>query len=102
MKKPAPILRRAIRSKFGNEGKVVTCERLATPDEIRTTTKPDVVSLWIVSPLLPVVDAHYKNTPYVLDECLRPIRDPGEAATDEMVALLGKPSSLPQPSKERA
>lgn len=28
------------------------------------------------------------------DECLRPIRDPGDDADDEMVQLLGKPSEV--------
>lgn len=44
---------------------------------------------------------YFQQTP-VRSTSLRPIRDPGEDATDEMVALLGKPSSLPHPSKEHA
>ena len=32
----------------------------------------------------------------VADSCLRPIRDPGEDATDEMVELLGKPVAKPE------
>lgn len=39
-----------------------------------------------------LVEAHADGFPcFVADECLRPIRDPGEDATDETLVLLGKP-----------
>lgn len=48
----------------------------------------------------PILKKCGRKESVIADKWLRPILDPGEDATDEMVALLGKPAS--QPSKEHA
>jgi hypothetical protein len=60
-----------------------------------TVLRPHKDSLgvyWDYEPLLQTVDGYVVAA--VEDECLRPIRDPGEDAVDEMVQKLGKPQEV--------
>lgn len=77
-----------VRSKSGNEGKIVRCIRLCTPAEADAEhywSGP----LWKVDALLVAKRrGDVKFTPHCPDECLRPIRDPGDDAQDEMLRPL--------------
>lgn len=75
-------------------GKIVQCVRFV--GNKRSVTGEFVLCLEIDPPLVNGSGA----LSICADKALRPIRDPGEDATDEMVAILGKPAS--QPSKEYA
>lgn len=86
-----------IRSDAKNAGKVVEVLRPATKIEsegfrhfnegfhwwVRSAGSPIVSGLGVVRTETALPDAR-----------LRPIRDPGDDATDEMVQLLGKPSEV--------
>lgn len=69
---------------FGWIGKVVSYKRCPLSGDA-----------WIVEPPMP--GGNVRNGPYkemanwIADKALRPIRDPGDDATDEMIVLLGKP-----------
>ena len=80
-----------VRSYAGNEGKIVRCLRLLKND-----------MAWVgidgITEKFPTweIDRQLKGwkgdtSCYVADYKLRPIRDPGDDATDEMIVLLGKP-----------
>jgi hypothetical protein len=84
-----------VRSKAGNEGKVVTCLRLARWDEINEARfAHDAGPIWKIDRAVPTLfpygnDIRFADLAH--DSMLRPIRDPGDDATDEMIVLLGKP-----------
>ena len=78
-----------VRSDAGNEGKVVRCLRVATKRELKAQNfVSNCGPVWLIDQLV--------NTncgllcPLVLDQYLRPIRDPGDDAKDE--TLLWKPT----------
>lgn len=82
-----------------NNGKIVRCVRLAfLTAAVKGATHLRLTNVWEITPPLNATDGTL--TPWCADDWLIPIRDPGEDATDEMVALLGKPAS--QPLKEHA
>lgn len=81
-------------SAAGNEGRIVRCVGLTESRMFHIFRGPR----WLIDK--PVPDSLGGFIDSIADANLRPIRDPGEDATDEMVALLGKPAS--QPSKETA
>jgi hypothetical protein len=92
-----------------NFGKVVKVVRHACTLEVITALRScgiDAVAgmqpptMWFVDPPLTARCMDTLKTaeiPYALDEYLRPIRDPGDDAVDEMVAKLGPAEK----SKER-
>lgn len=77
-----------VKSWAGNEGKVVTCIRLATFAELqKTEMDPSLGPLWLVDKLLN--GTFGEPEPYVFDCQLKPIRpNDGE---DEMIRIAGKP-----------
>lgn len=83
-----------VKSKVGNEGKIVRCIRLATPveaDRVEWWSGP----LWHTDvPLLSLRPATNvrREVCFAPDSALRPIRDPGEDATDETLLWLPVPS----------
>lgn len=88
-------LARVVRSAAGNNGKIVRC--LAWEADVLFVFGS--VSLfrsgaWLIDPPLPALDGSFAI--YCVDEKLRPIRDPGEDATDEMVLRVGKPVANPE------
>lgn len=54
--------------------------------------------VWVVDPPLPGGVVFYEGRPrrpeWVYDASLRPIRDPGDDAIDEMVLIVGKPEGV--------
>lgn len=90
-----------VKSRAGNEGKIVTCLRLATTEEISLNRFYDqpLWPVWIVdrnlqnANLLGEVNGQ-SNLAY--DATLRPIRD--QDGEDEMIRIAGKPlkQELPQ------
>lgn len=82
-----------IRSDAGNEGKFVTCLRLASAAEIGSYLfSRDRGPVWVTDIELKTRLGFY--APLVYDAYLRPIRPQPNDATDEMVALLGKPQEV--------
>lgn len=80
-----------VKSVVGNEGKIVRCLRLLTEAEARRENwrrRP----MWEVDGLL--LDTDGCLEPRAADDCLRPIRDPGDDARDEAL------NWLPVPHKE--
>lgn len=79
-----------VRSKAGNEGKIVRCIRLATIEELEAWHhRSDDGPVWIVDRLIP---RSRFPAPLSKDRNLRPIRDPGDDATDETLLWLPSPS----------
>jgi len=81
-----------VRSRAGNEGRLVTCLRLANKAEADTAGfAQDAGPIWVVDRQLntlygfPATLAHDNN--------LRPIRDPGDDAVDETLLRLPAPST---------
>jgi len=79
-----------VRSYAGNEGRVMTCIRLATRDEISKFGFSILLgAVWLTDQLL--VTNHGTQTPLSADSLLRPIRDtPGE---DETLQWLDVPTT---------
>lgn len=79
-----------VRSKAGNEGKIVRCIRLATSEEIdhwaHTDTKGPV---WVVDQM--VLRKYGTFAPLALDVNLRPIRPQDDDAVDEVIQRIGTP-----------
>lgn len=79
-----------VKSHAGNEGKIVRCIRLSNFDGL---TLPDgsiiFGQVWETDCVSPTFSG--KAHPFFLDKYLRPIRDPGDSAVDEMVQRLGTP-----------
>jgi len=91
----------------GMNGRIVVCERRVIPGEtlhgirLRFSRTND----WIISPVgggtlpfLPTKQNPVRHLPSrpLGAQFLRPIRDPGDDAVDEMVLLLGKPQTIAQ------
>jgi len=82
-----------VRSVAGNEGKIVRCVRLMGPTRLAL---PD----WkMVDPICWEIDRHVFDCfgiqqKYFPDECLRPLRDPGDDAQDETLTWLDVPSEV--------
>lgn len=74
-----------VKSTCGNEDKVVKCiEFVGFLGE-----KYDGANYWLVDREIAFSDG--SDIPYAKDEWLRPIRDPGDDAVDEMVERCGTP-----------
>lgn len=87
-----------VRSLAGNEGRIIRCVKYVPQLRYRfldgtQETKPG----WLMDEALPTILADEKS-PYIWDCWLRPIRDPGDDAVDEMVKLV----PLPTPSEVTA
>lgn len=103
MKCKAGDLAVVVRSKAGNEGKLVTCIRLATPEDFALGERlpVDWPSFWLLDrELNSVLVATFEDgaiktyrgrTRVFPDALLRPIRDPGDGAVDETLLRLGIP-----------
>lgn len=59
------------------------------------STDPHVWLVKTVTPLIDVAGKEWIGNVYIQDRYLRPIRDPGEDAVDEILQLLGKPEATP-------
>lgn len=85
-----------VKSTCGNEGKIVRCIRLATPveaDRLGYWSGP----LWYTD--VELMSQRYNGMERRMvrscpDKYLRPIRDPGDDAVDEMVERVGKPEGV--------
>ena len=72
-----------VKSFAGNEGKIVTCIRLATQQELHAvnyTTENGPV--WITDTELPTTNQGI-SLAFAIDDYIRPLRDPGDDAEDE-------------------
>ena len=69
-----------VRSSAGNEGRMVQCLRLATSQELEEANFAPLPT-WVLDQPLPTVLGAVVHM--ARDEALRPIRDPGDDATDE-------------------
>ncbi len=74
------------------------CRYIGKVDEARgmifmvLKADPYYAGAWIVSPSFPVHLALGGNPESIYDFSLRPIRDPGDDAVDEILQLVGAPS----------
>lgn len=90
-----------IKSVSGNEGKIVRCVKLhnsKTHDVDGLRVDPRNGVRWVIeTPLIGRDMLTWREVPLytVPDASLRPLRDPGDDAQDEMIQLLGKPESIP-------
>lgn len=94
-----------VRSAAGSHGKIVTCIRLATKDEIRYWNHAeDVGPVWFIDQMLnrAFVGGFGIGFPAPLasDYCLKPIRD--NDGEDEMLRIAGKPNVADLRPKETA
>ena len=79
-----------VRSKAGNEGKIVRCIRLATSEEIDRWYHTDKRGpVWLIDQL--VVRMYGTSAPLALDVNLRPIRPQPDDAVDEVIQRIGTP-----------
>jgi len=82
-----------VKSWAGNEGKIVRCIKLDTERSFFDNVGPDGVTppepIWIIDIHLRGCDGSFSN--YIADSQLRPIRDPGDDAVDQVVLKVGKP-----------
>lgn len=79
-----------VRSFAGNEGKIVRCLRLACEGElIAIGWAMDMGPVWYID--MPLRANWGLAVPLAIDAFLRPIRDPGDDATDETLVWAGKP-----------
>jgi len=77
-----------VRSKCGNEGKVVSCLRLATPDELSRHGFLADPSLWVVDVPVRLIskrDGSVHLLPYAHDYNLFPIRPEADPVTTDVV-----------------
>lgn len=83
-----------VRSRAGNEGKVLTCLRLATRQQVIAEGFLDWVGrpVWVTDATLACRSG--KPTSLYPDDRLRPLRD--SDGQDEMLRLVGLPGGLPQ------
>ena len=84
-----------VRSQLGNAGRVVTCLRIASPENLRETfgsTMEKHGLIWRID--TPVKWSNWVRgvveVPFMADEVLRPLRD--SEGEDEMLRLVGKPA----------
>ncbi|QIM51607.1 hypothetical protein [Hydrogenophaga crocea] len=86
-----------VRSGAQNAGKLVEIARPATQAERKIFDhRREGFHWWVCSIGTPIVDSwgDARMETALPDAWLRPIRDPGDDATDEMVQLLGKPQEV--------
>lgn len=76
-----------VRSKCGNEGVVLRCIRLSPKSE--HNLDPRHLLVWVTD--RDTLDTLGGSSPYMPDEYLRPIRDPGDDARDETLLWVGLP-----------
>lgn len=70
-----------------NAGKLVTCVQFYPVKTLLRVKGPvDVSNVWFIEPSLPAWNNTLSN--YIQDSVLRPIRDPGDDAKDEMLRPL--------------
>lgn len=86
-----------VKSWAGNEGKIVRCLFIDAERSGYETLAPGGIvhppePIWIIDQEIPGFDGSLSN--YIADSQLRPIRDPGDDATDEMVLIAGKPQEV--------
>lgn len=83
-----------VRSSAGNEGKCVRCVRLFPAIEFLSRENILVVrsNVWEIDTALPSWDGG--TTAYVPDAWLRPIRDPGDDAVDEVLQRIPSPFKI--------
>lgn len=82
-----------VRSMCGNEGRIVKC--IARYDGIFVELNGEIVLInpsWVIEPHLPTITGGRSWA--IADENLRPIRDPGDDAIDEIIQRVGKPSDV--------
>jgi hypothetical protein len=83
-----------IKSYAGNEGKIVTCLRIATTQKLITDKYTFFDGpVWVLDQEVNIADIDtgeiIDKLPYGLDSYLRPIRD--TEGEDEMLSIAGKP-----------
>ena len=83
-----------VRSQLGNAGRVVTCLRIALPENLLETfgsTMEKHELIWRID--TPMKWSNWTRgvveVPFMADEVLRPLRD--SEGEDEMLRLVGKP-----------
>ncbi len=81
-----------VRSRAGNEGKVLTCLRLATSSECKSESVAWSGPVWVTDADIP--DTWGETTRLYPDERLRPLRD--SDGEDEVLRLVGRPVGTPQ------
>lgn len=71
-----------VRSRAGNDGRIVTCVRLATESELELVLfRPGLGPVWVIEERLRYSIGGYVNL--APDAWLKPLRDPGPDAVDE-------------------
>lgn len=78
-----------VNSKAGNDGKLVTCIRLARAKILNRNGAFESGPIWEVDKELASFSGSRDR--YIADRQLRPIRDPGEDAQDETLLWAGSP-----------
>lgn len=85
-----------VKSWCGNEGKIVRTVRLATEAELQACGFVQTLgAVWVLEQYLPAIrqsSGKRLTTNFAVDAFLRPIRDPGEDATDETLTWIPVPS----------
>jgi len=86
-----------VKSYAGNEGRIVRCLAFM-PNELFLIPGGAIICVpaWKIDVLLKGVNN--KTTLFVPDSCLRPIRDPGDDATDETLEWLPVPTKQGVPA----
>jgi hypothetical protein len=75
------------------DGVIVTCRYAVPPAAFNTS--PEYGIVWVIDRPITWRNSQMKaDLPVCPDQYLRPIRDPGDDAVDEMVQLLGRPSEV--------
>jgi hypothetical protein len=86
-----------VRSDAGNEGRVVTCVRLAAIGELEMLGwRLDVGPVWVID--RGVLTNHGRLVPLAADSYLCPLRDPGEDAKDETLQWKEVPTKQKEPA----
>lgn len=85
-----------VTSANGNEGKIVRCLRLATPEDADRFHVIMSVATWFIDINLPT--RRGDAIPLIPDRRLRPIRAPGDDAVDETLLWLPSPTRQKEPA----
>ena len=81
-----------IRSRAGNEGKIVRCVRLATSVEVmRENLSRAFGPIWLLDG--PIIHTDGRAKPYAKDAWLRPIRPQPDDAQDETLTWVSVPKN---------